>query len=207
MENRVTEIISFYKMVIDEHIELQNILAGYRFLEKDDESGAHDKIPDLLLALSLLRLDLAICNKHLLIYKVTDNIVERNYFIRALAMHFADIFDDNNTKGKRLLTRIQEIVRSHYNSDTVKYFALSIQNNLKKLKEIKKVNSPFVKEIRNNIFTHRDKTGLEQYDDTSNINDRDIALLGADIEDLLTVIMSDMLQIQQSIYIPIMKPL
>ncbi len=197
-DNRVQEIKDFYKNVMEKLIAFQNSCAEYRALEQDEESINHNKIPDLCLSMYLLKLDITICHKHLLIYKQQGDVYEMNYFTRALATHWFDLLDTSDSS--KIINRVKEISKIHYGNEETKLLAIELEKKCKSLQEIKTKNLPLLKSIRNNMFAHRDGKGIEQFDALNQIDEKHIALMGADSETIIEQVAENLLQIQKVLF-------
>jgi len=200
--NNIQRINDHYSAQISKLHGLKDILVTYVDLPEEEIRENHDQISDFLLATSILSLDIAICCKHLLLNREANDEYEMNYFSRALATHSCDALEEptNNTKS-RILNKLSNIIQVYINDDNPDLRELSqklIEQRLK-ITVIREQHVDDLKFIRNNLFAHRDKTGIEQEMAIKKLDPQELGVIGEDIYNTLFDIMGDALKIQEII--------
>lgn len=206
---QVQAIIDYYNKILDDLHDFKDLVSGYdRLNEKDiiglneteltayTESGIrekHDQISDLVLYIVLIKIDIEICCKNLLLNRETGNIYEMNYFTRALATHCSDALKPQEGK---LVNRINEVIRIYRNNTDYNLSVERLIANKKRLTKIGTCKITAIDELRNTLFAHRDGKGIDQHKAIKDISEGDIALTGDEINAILSDVISDLLAIQ-----------
>ena len=107
---------------------------------------------------ALAQVDLTIGLKHLIVSFQEGRHIEANYFARAMAVTAYDILLKS---GQLVGKEVREFVMKHIS--TSKYYAEAAQY-VKQINQMKLENEHYLKEIRNNVFGHKDGNGLKQFE-------------------------------------------
>ncbi|MDR3680964.1 MAG: hypothetical protein P4L41_13450 [Flavipsychrobacter sp.] len=198
----IQKIDDYYKKQIAGLHKFRNLLVTYVDLPIEENSEKHDQISDFILFTTLLNLDIAICCKHLLINRVLGDEWEMNYFSRALAIHCSDALEKRKENGgSRFLNKLENIIDLYIidADSSIKELAIRLESHRLKIVSIHELYTTDLKYIRNNLFAHRDKTGIEQNNAIDKISPKDIGFIGEDIYEILYEAIGDVLKIQEII--------
>ena len=195
MNDNASKIDEFYNKVIQGFHELRKIVCRYVYLPTDGISEQHNELSDVILFIILLRLDIAISCKYFLINKQIKDIYAASYFARALSVHCSDI--TNTDEEGRILNRIRRIASLYKEQETYKTLSAKLFSNRSKLYSIGRENIQFIESIRNNLFAHRDGTGIQQHDSIIYVELDRLANIVISIDEILNEMIGDLISIQQ----------
>lgn len=150
-------IVEQYDAALKGYQPLVKSLSGYR--ERYDE-----RYPELqhfferALNGALAQVDLTIGLKSLVVSFKEGRHIEANYFARAMSVTAYDILLKS---GKLVGKQVREFVMRHL--PTSKHYA-EAADCVKQINQMKTENEFYLKEIRNNVFGHKDENALKQFE-------------------------------------------
>jgi DNA integrity scanning protein DisA with diadenylate cyclase activity len=168
------ELLKSYDNLVLRTNSIIGTLRTYPKLLNQEENKYLHQFFDKCLFTALNQLDLIIGLKYLDLSKFVNNQIEANYFARIVA-HIS--FEILNDLQKLAGQEIRDFIISNYSKDLL----TEIDTCIKELNQLKKSKLNDLKEIRNNIFGHKNKHAFSQTETMLTIQNPEIYQIGNDI--------------------------